>query len=77
MCHLRSSSWEQPPGLSRQSTPQPARLAAVRRLGNALHRSTSTLVRWAKRGKYKYTLRLRTSPVDDRKADGAGRQRVA
>ena len=50
---FRAPPGEQPPGLSRQSTPEPARLAAVCRLGNALYRSTSTLVRLAERGKYK------------------------
>ena len=44
---------EQPPGLSRQSTPKPARLAAVRRPGNASDRGTGTLVRLAERGKYR------------------------
>ena len=73
---FRARPGEQPRGMSRQSTPKPARLAAVRRLGNASHRSTGTLVRLAKRGKYKYILRMRTSPVDDRKGDGTGGQRA-
>jgi hypothetical protein len=77
MCHLQSSSagtttWTEQaihPEARKASSGPPFRQCLAQK-----YRYAGTL---GEEGKYRYILRMRTSPVDDRKADGAGRQRVA
>ena len=53
MCHVRSSTGGTTTWTEQAIHPEAARLAAVRRLGNASYKGTGTPVRLAARGKHK------------------------